>query len=77
MKTAKTATTAKPKTYVEPPRKPVVFVSVLPKADIAGNYSDSSPKVFATREAAQLDCDNLNKSRNPRSRFVVREMEIN
>lgn len=53
-----------------------VYVSVLPKADLIGNVSDSSPKLFATREAAQADCDSLNKGRFASSQFVVREMEV-
>lgn len=73
------------KTKSEPVKKAVippvqvgqtVFLSVLPKPDIIGNYSDCSPKVFATRDAAQKDCDDLNKGRMG-SGFVVREVTIN
>lgn len=53
-----------------------VYLSVLPKTDLAGNGFDASPKVFATEAAAQADCDDLNKGRHPSSRFVVRKMEV-
>lgn len=53
-----------------------VFVSVLPRM-IFGEDVTTSPKVFATREAAQRDCDMLNKTRNPNSQFIVLEMEVN
>ena len=80
---ADAVTMKKAKAYSPPAPPPpiqkgqIVFVTVLPKADIAGNYSDCSPKLFATREAAQADCDGLNKTRNKASQFVIREMEVN
>lgn len=63
-----------------PPPPPVmsgqtVWLSVLPKPDIAGNVSDCSPKVFATEAAAQADCNQLNKTRAG-YKFVVREMQV-
>lgn len=53
-----------------------VFVSVLPRT-LFGEEITTSPKVFATKEAAQRDCDTLNKTRNLRSHFIVLEMEVN
>lgn len=53
----------------------IVYVSVIRKFGIAGDGFDASPSLFATREAAQADCDNLNKTRMSKD-FVVREMTI-
>lgn len=50
-----------------------VFLSVLPR-HIFGNEVITSPKVFATRKAAQADCDKLNETR--RNKFIVIEMEV-
>lgn len=82
-KKSETATTKKPVSAAPtpPPLPPVrvgqiVYVTVLPKPDIAGNVSDASPKLFATREAAQADCDDLNKMRSEHSQFIVREMKV-
>lgn len=72
----------KSKSYTPPPALPpvvkgqIVYVTVLP-FQLFGDYFDRSPKLFATREAAQADCNSLNKTRNPSSHFVVREMEVN
>lgn len=52
----------------------VVFVSVIVK-EIWGERTDCSPRLFSTREAAQADCDELNKTRMTRP-FTVREMRI-
>lgn len=65
-----------------PPPPPVVpgqtvYVTVLPRV-FFGDVHYCSPKVFATREAAQADCDSLNKTRmshNPQ--FVIQEMLVN
>lgn len=54
----------------------IVYVTVLP-FELFGDYFERSPKLFATHEAAQADCDSLNKTRNKQSQFVVREMVIN
>lgn len=66
-----------PPQVVIPPVEPgqVVYVSVLPR-DIFGNGVDTNPKVFATREAAQADCDKLNATRMKGSHFVVRTMTV-
>lgn len=62
----------KPFVYV-PPVRHTVFVTVRP-LQIFGESRDTSPKVFATREGAQADCDELNKNRP--GLFVIREMEV-
>jgi len=51
----------------------IVFVTVLPRT-VFGEKLDTAPRVFATREAAQADCDSLNKTRL--NKFVIREMEV-
>lgn len=52
----------------------LVFLSVCVK-EMYGQSNDCSPYVFATREAAQADCDENNKTRAA-NHFVVREQRI-
>jgi hypothetical protein len=51
-----------------------VFLSVLPR-NIFNEEVLTSPRVFATREGAQADCNNLNKTRS--NKFIVIELEVN